>query len=70
MFVSSPEETAQGDNGIYDVQSKQIVLTGAVVLTRGENVVRGQRLVMNMETGRSQMKGGRVQGVFVPTKKQ
>ena len=70
VFVSSPEETAQGDNGVYDVQRKQIVLTGKVVLTRGENVVRGQKLVMNMETGLSEMKGGRVQGVFVPSKKQ
>ena len=70
VFVWSPEETAQGDNGVYDVASKQIVLTGTVVLTRGDNVVRGKRLVMNMQTGRSEMKGGRVQGIFVPPKKQ
>lgn len=71
VFISSPEETAQGDNGVYDVGAAQIVLTGDVVLTRGENVVRGKRLIMNMNTGRSQMKsdGGRVQGRFVPPKK-
>jgi lipopolysaccharide export system protein LptA len=71
VFVSSPEETAQGDSGVYDVPGKQIVLTGQVVLTRGENVIRGERLVMDMETGRSKVMGdgGRVRGLFVPPPK-
>ena len=70
VFVSSPDETAQGDNGVYDVPKKIITLTGKVVLTRGENVIRGQRLVLNMETGRSEVQGGggRVRGLFVPSK--
>ena len=72
VFVSSPEETARGDNGVYDVPAKQIVLTGQDVLTRGENVIRGERLVMDMESGRSQVVGGgsRVRGLFVPPKKE
>lgn len=70
VFISSPDETAQGENGVYDVPNSQIVLTGSVVLTRGENVVRGNRLVMNLKSGRSQMQGGRVKGLFVPPKKQ
>jgi len=70
VFVSSLEETAQGDNGVYDVPAKTITLTGQVVLTRGENVIRGQQLVLNMETGRSQVQGGggRVRGLFVPSR--
>ena len=70
VFVSSPEETAQGDKGVYDVPAKVITLTGKVVLTRGDNVIRGQRLVLNMATGRSQIEGGggRVRGLFVPSK--
>jgi lipopolysaccharide export system protein LptA len=72
VFVSSPTETAQGDVGIYDVPAKQITLTGKVVLTRGDNVIRGERLVLNMATGHSQIEGGRqrVRGLFVPPKKQ
>lgn len=72
VFVSSPDETAQGDVGIYDVPAKEITLTGDVVLTRGENVIRGEKLVLNMATGRSQIEGGkqRVRGLFVPPKKQ
>lgn len=70
VFVSSPEETAQGDIGVYDVPAKVITLTGKVVLTRGDNVIRGQRLVLNMATGHSQIEGGggRVRGLFVPSK--
>ena len=82
VFISSPSETAQGDKGIYYVDRREIALSGKVVLTRGNNVIRGQRLVMNMETGRSKIDGGaatastggagsagksgRVRSVFVP----
>lgn len=76
VFLSSPSETAQGDKGIYYVDRREIALSGQVVLTRGQNVIRGQRLVMNMATGRSRIdggdagtasaSGGRVRSVFVP----
>lgn len=71
VFIWSPTETAQGDRGVYDVAAKRITLTGQVVLTRGQNVLRGKRLVMNTETGVSRMDagGGRVKGLFVPPKK-
>jgi lipopolysaccharide export system protein LptA len=70
VFIWSPTETAQGDTGTYDVTEKQITLTGDVVLTRGENVLRGKRLVMNTATGVSKVDagGGRVKGLFVPPK--
>lgn len=66
VFVSSPEETAQGDRGIYDVDKRVITLEGNVVLTRGKNVLRGQKATMNLDSGRSVMEGGRVRGLFVP----
>jgi lipopolysaccharide export system protein LptA len=73
VFVSSPQETARGDVGVYDVAEREITLTGDVVLTRGENVIRGQKLVMDMDTGLSRMHGGagggRVRGLFTPPKK-
>jgi len=74
VLVSSPQETARGDVGVYDVASREITLTGEVVLTRGENVIRGQKLVMDMDTGVSRMQGGagggRVRGLFSPPKKE
>lgn len=77
VFMSSPQETAEGEAGVYDVDSALMTLEGSVVLTRGENVVRGQRLEIDLATGRSQMfaavpstAGGttnqRVKAVFMP----
>jgi len=73
VFVSSPKETAKGERGVYDVDRSRIDLVGGVVLTQGENVVRGDQLEMNLATGESKVKstqgGGRVRGLFVPDKK-
>lgn len=77
VFVSSPTETAQGDEGVYDVVARTIVLTGHVVLTRGDNVVRGTRLTLDLGTGVSRIEGKagaagerqRVKGLFMPTRK-
>lgn len=75
VFVSSPTETAQGLVGVYDVDKRVITLTGQVVLTRDKNVLKGENLVWNLETGVSRLDGGattggapggRVKGVFVP----
>jgi lipopolysaccharide export system protein LptA len=73
VFISTPMETAQGNAATYEVGPGIITLTGAVVLTRGENVLRGERLVLNLANGTSRMEGGaavgadgRVRGVFVP----
>ena len=75
VFVSSPAETAQGLSGVYDVDKRIVTLTGQVVLTRERNVLKGETLVWNLETGVSRLDGGpatagttggRVKGVFVP----
>jgi lipopolysaccharide export system protein LptA len=72
VFVSSPRETAQGARGVYDVDRSHIDLFGDVVLTQGGNVIRGQKLEMNLATGESRVVsdggGGRVKGLFVPDK--
>jgi len=76
VFFSTPTETAEGDTAVYDVENGVITLAGSVLLTRSENVVRGNRLVLNLATGLSRIEGasdpaaveggGRVQGLFVP----
>ncbi len=75
VFMSSPSETAQGEDGVYDVENRVITLLGSVVPTRGENVIRGHRLVLDLATGRSRVDGGatggeRVRALFVPAKKE
>lgn len=75
VFVSSSTETGQGDTGIYNLDQGTIVLQGKqVVLTRGQNVLRGTRMVMNLDTGVSTVEadpkqGGRVRTLIVPQKK-
>ncbi len=72
VFFTTDFETAQGDLGTYDVENGMVTLTGAVVLTRGENVLRGSKLVLNLLNGTSVVEGGaaeaggRVRGLFVP----
>jgi lipopolysaccharide export system protein LptA len=58
VVVHSPSETAKGDFGIYDLDRKLITVIGNVQLTRGANVVNGQRLVINLESGRAVIDGG------------
>ena len=67
VVISSPDETAQGQRGVYDVENARIDLAGGVVLNRGNNIVRGEVLTMDLESGVSRVSGGstRVQGLFV-----
>lgn len=76
VFLASPGETAQGAVAVYDVTNRVVTLSGSVVLTRGDNVIRGERLVLDLATGRSRVEGGsaggqqqRVRALFVPPKK-
>ena len=69
VVVSSPQETAQGERGVYDVEQARIDLAGAVVLNSGNNVIQGETLTMDLATGVSKVSGagsGRVTGLFVP----
>lgn len=62
VVVTSPTERATGAFAIYDLDKHLITMLGGVVLTRGENVVRGGRLVINLDTGRSTVDGSAVGG--------
>ena len=77
VFVSSPQETAQGAAGVYDVAGNQLSLEGSVVLTQDDNVIRGDRLEVDLVSGRSRVlaavpsaAGGeppqRVRAIFTP----
>lgn len=80
VVLTSQDETATGDWAVYEVDGKTITLGGTVVLTRGGNIIKGQRLIIDLVTGRSIMDGGdiavgagagrqRVRAVFMPEKK-
>lgn len=70
VLVTQKEQTARGDNGIFDVKSNTVTLTGNVVVTQGANVLRGDRMVVNLDTGVSRVesnKSQRVEGLFNPS---
>lgn len=58
VVVRSPSETARGDFGIYDLDRRLITLVGDVQLNRGGNQLRGNRLVIDLESGRAVIDGG------------
>lgn len=58
VTVRSPSETARGDFGIYDLDRKLITLIGAVQLSRGDSQINGQRLTIDLDSGRAVVDGG------------
>ncbi|MGH6728156.1 MAG: LptA/OstA family protein [Pseudolabrys sp.] len=71
VVVTQKEQTATGETGIFDMKTNTVTLTGHVVMTQGQNVLRGDRLVVNLTSGVSRVESGkngqgRVQGLFQP----
>jgi lipopolysaccharide export system protein LptA len=72
VVVTQKEQTATGDLGIFDMKSNTVTLTGnPVVMTQGQNVLRGEKLVVDLTSGVSRVESnkggqGRVQGLFQP----
>ena len=58
VTVRSPSETARGSFGIYDLDRKLITLVGNVVLQRQGSQLSGQRLVIDLDSGRAIIDGG------------
>jgi lipopolysaccharide export system protein LptA len=58
VTVRSPSETARGAFGIYDLDRKLITLVGNVVLERQGSQLSGQRLVIDLDSGRAVIDGG------------
>jgi lipopolysaccharide export system protein LptA len=56
--VTQRDQNAAGDTGIFDTQSNTVTLSGNVVVTRGKDVVKGERLVVDLGTGVSRIEGG------------
>jgi lipopolysaccharide export system protein LptA len=71
VVVTQKEQTATGDLGIFDMKSNVVTLTGNVMMPQGKNVLRGDKLVVDLTTGVSRVESGkngtgRVQGLFLP----
>lgn len=71
VVVTHKEQTATGESGIFDMKTNTVTLNGNVVMTQGQNMLRGDRLVVDLTSGVSRVESGkngqgRVQGLFQP----
>jgi lipopolysaccharide export system protein LptA len=60
VSVRSASESATGSFAIYDLNRRLITMIGGVTLNQGANVVRGGRLVIDLNSGRSVIDGSAV----------
>lgn len=66
VLVTTKDQTTTGERASFDMKTQIITMTGDVVLSQGKNVLKGDRLVVDLNTGRSHLEAnGRVSGSFV-----
>jgi lipopolysaccharide export system protein LptA len=58
VTVLTKDQNARGDLGIYDLQSKTITLSGHVTVSQGQNVISGERVVVDTVTGNARVESG------------
>jgi lipopolysaccharide export system protein LptA len=56
--VTQKDQNATGDSGVFDMQANTVTLNGKVVVTRGQDIVQGKRLVVDLGSGVSHIDGG------------
>jgi lipopolysaccharide export system protein LptA len=71
VVVTQKDQTATGNLGIFDMKTNTVDLTGDVIMTQGQNMLRGDRLIVDLTSGVSRVESGkngqgRVQGLFQP----
>jgi lipopolysaccharide export system protein LptA len=73
IINSAQDQTTTSDWALYDVPSQLVTVGGNVVLTQGQNVLKGDRLVIDLKTGESRFEnpgntaaGGRIRALFIP----
>lgn len=72
VFYVTQSESARGEHGVYDAEPDTITMTGAVVVVQGNNVMRGDRMLIDRKSGQTTMisaatgrnNPNRVRGVF------
>jgi lipopolysaccharide export system protein LptA len=73
VITSKDDQTTTSEWAIYDVPSQLVTVGGNVVLTQGQNVLKGDRLIIDLKTGESRFEntgntasGGRIRALFMP----
>jgi lipopolysaccharide export system protein LptA len=74
VYYVTPEQRVRANDAVYLAGSTTITMTGDVVAVRGQNVLRGDKMIFNTDTGQGQVVGtskgrgakDRPRGVFYP----
>src|ERR1700682_2926025 len=66
LVVTQKDQIVTGETAVFETKTHFITLRRGVALTPGKNVLRGDRLMVDMTTGVSRVESdsGRVQGLF------
>ena len=72
VVVTQKDQVVTGETAIFDTKANLITMVGGVVLTQCKNVLRGDRLMVDMTTGVSRVESdsGKVQGLFIQNQAQ
>jgi lipopolysaccharide export system protein LptA len=67
VVVTQKDQVVTGETAIFDTRANLITMVGGVVLTQCKNVLKGDRLKVDMTTGVSRVESdsGKVQGMFI-----
>ena len=67
VVVTQKDQVVTGETAVFDTKTNLVTMLGGVVLTQGKNVLRGDRLMVDMTTGVSRVESdsGKVQGLFI-----
>jgi lipopolysaccharide export system protein LptA len=75
VITSEDDQTTTSEWAVYDLPAQLVTVGGNVVLTQGKNVLKGDRLVIDLKTGESRFEntgnaaaGGRIRALFMPKK--
>jgi lipopolysaccharide export system protein LptA len=67
VVVTQKEQVVTGESAVFDTKTNLITMLGGVVLTQCKNVLRGDRLFVDMTTGVSRVESdsGKVQALII-----
>lgn len=77
VYYVTPEQRVRADTVVYEADTGIYTLTGNVIAVRGQDVMRGPKMILNQKTGDAQMLGakagkvgtGRVRTILFPNEK-
>jgi lipopolysaccharide export system protein LptA len=67
VVVTQKDQVVTGETAVFDTKANLVTMLGGVVLTQCKNVLKGDRLMVDMTTGVSRVESdsGKVQGMFI-----